>query len=214
MKPVTVEQLYDAISSNLSRRKKDITAFGFLLERGRTHEKPLLRRLGLVLLCAHLEGFLKEASKTYLSHVAVQNCPKMNLNPGLLAAATKSQLIKFRDVSRPTLLADITSAFLQELDSDSVFSWSGELDTHSNPNMDTILDVLGLLGIDATGYVTKKHILNETLIPTRGKVAHRGMVEVDAGTYEQCKTVVLTLLESLATDITNHAAARKYIRGN
>lgn len=71
MKIKTLEDLEDSLNTHLAWRKKEMMTLKLLIESG-DEARITLIRAGIALLCAHFEGFIKDASNDYLSFVSNQ----------------------------------------------------------------------------------------------------------------------------------------------
>ena len=76
MKIVDLDALIDKIDSELSWRKKELSALKFNVEESRNFieaEQSRFIRMGLAMLYAHWEGAIKSLAEYYLNYVANQH---------------------------------------------------------------------------------------------------------------------------------------------
>lgn len=72
MKVKTLENLDDALDKHLAWRKKEMLSLKVLIDKENENSETLIRA-GLALLCAHFEGFIKDASNDYLEYISSQD---------------------------------------------------------------------------------------------------------------------------------------------
>ena len=70
MKIKTVEKLQDRLNEDFAWRKKELIDFQMMIH---STKNRTICRMGLALLCAHFEGFLKRAANYYIVFVSSQN---------------------------------------------------------------------------------------------------------------------------------------------
>ncbi|MCX6566901.1 MAG: MAE_28990/MAE_18760 family HEPN-like nuclease [Candidatus Aminicenantes bacterium] len=156
---------------------------------GSRHEINALCRGSLVLLCAHLEAFVKELGEVVLEGLHSKLIPRTNLSPRIYYYISKDILDELRDTNDPDKIASKIFGFLQ---SDKLY-WSrnGPFPQpitaerfnkgFSNPAYRKICSYFGRFGYaqyrhDLGRYLGAKYMpiitMVDHLVDTRNKISH------------------------------------------
>ena len=87
-------------------------------------------------------------------------------------------------------------------------SWDKVVQTHDNLNLDTLKEILEIVGCDISFYETKKGIINEQLVHYRNSIAHTGFSEFNSDDYDQLHKDVLEIIEQFRDDLENSVSSR------
>ncbi|WP_437976293.1 MAE_28990/MAE_18760 family HEPN-like nuclease [Sorangium sp. So ce295] len=219
MKVRSEEELAELLQGNLQKRKRELTAMKFLVDKSRAHEQQMLFRVGVALLYAHWEGFVKLAANAYITYVDHQGFAYRDLIPSLGGLALRGMMI---DASQSTnkhagrtkiveILLD-GSAGIARLPIGDFVDAAGDPVKSANLNATVLDDILGLLGLDRVPYEAKRNLIDEKLLKRRNDVAHGELVSVDEATFRELYDEILQLLEQFSTDIMNAAALKRYLQ--
>lgn len=91
MKINTLIELQDAIDSEMSWRKKELSALRANINSSRSFAKETALRSGIALLYAHWEGAIKNIAYFYLVYVSSQKIKYDNLKPNFFCFILKKR---------------------------------------------------------------------------------------------------------------------------
>src|ERR1035438_9312893 len=144
----TVEQLVDAVSTEISWRRKELTDLQIMLESAgdsRTRQAAL-SRAALALLYAHWEGFVKAVAEFYLEFVCMQRLRNHELSDSLLAVTLRSALQAAEASHRIGAHTDVVRFFRTQMDTRSRLPYKNVIRTESNLSSTVLLEILRTLG--------------------------------------------------------------------
>ena len=204
------DQLVQYVDDDLAWRKRELTSLKFMLGRSRPHERVLLLRAAVCLLYAHWEGFIRVAATSYISFVATRGLRYRDLTPNFVALGLRSQIHQAGRSDSPTLHTELTTKLISGLSDRADIDWRRSVNTRSNLNLESLREILCLLGLDGRGYLLKKPLLDERLLGNRNLVAHGEHVEIEADSYDSLHTEVIQLVDRFRDDVQNAAVTESF----
>ena len=205
----SLEDLNKLLDDELAWRKKELTTLNFMVGRSRPPEEGILLRSAICLLYAHWEGFVKNAATGYLCFVVSKHLKLNELAPNFLALGLLSNIQRdqysVRTVRRE-LIAGLTSRMSDRFD----INCERVISDESNLNMRVLNRILSLVGLDDSGYIEKKPILDHRLLGNRNSVAHGEQLEIDSSDYTSVHHDIVQLLDRFRTDVENAAILGRY----
>lgn len=222
MKARSDTELADRLDANLQRRKHELSSLKLLVERerGRAYGS-VVARAALPLLYAHLEGFVKFAANAYIEYVNRQGPKYADLIPSLVGLAmrgkiTEAQQSEYSHAGRTKLIEFVFGNFTDkaELPLGRLMGNADDKDAVSTSNLSwkVLADILGLLGLKADAYETKKVLLEERLLAKRNGIAHGDLMAISADDYVDLHEAVIEILVAFHNDVLNAAAMQGYLR--
>jgi hypothetical protein len=214
MKIRTVENLSQKLSDDLIWRKKEISDLKGLIEmRNYSNSKhQTLLRSGVTILYAHWEGYIKNASETYLEFVAMQKLTYDDLAINFVALAMKTQLNQANETNKATIFTEVASFMLNKMSERSSIPYKDEIDTGSNLKSSILREIVCKLGLDYSFYESKEVIIDEQLLKRRNAIAHGEYLSLDRDEYQQLHDEILAMMENFRTQVENHAIQKLYLR--
>jgi hypothetical protein len=224
------DKLIQKIEADLGWRKKEVSNL-LLLE---TQQNSLLIiKSTLLLLYSHWEGYVKNASKTYLEYVSDKKL-NINLLTDNFKAITLKGLIKEVEKSSATLTMSNELNFINNYNGiqNKIFSVKKGLssqekdksiiNTNDNLSLKVFISILRIVGIDYEDSVdTKSIFIDEKLLESRNKVAHGNRIKrLDAefnltiDDLKEVKEVVFFLMDSFHDDLIYFAENKLYLSDN
>ena len=110
MKIKSVEKLQDLLDEDFIWRKKEIIDCQMLVH---STSNKMLCRMGIALLCAHFEGFIKQAANYYVVHVASQNLKMSELKTNFIAIHSANIIKLCNDTEKVSVYERSLSTILQ-----------------------------------------------------------------------------------------------------
>lgn len=207
-------QLSDALEEDLAWRKRELTTIYSTVNNARQHQRGPFLRAAVCLLYAHWEGFVKTAARGYVSYVAHQGLRYRQLTPNFVALGMRQEIRKAGQSNQPSIHTKLVEMLMSDLSENSNLDWQNSINTGSNLNTDRLTEILTLLGLDSTNYLSKGQLLDQKLLANRNSVAHGERVEIDADDYDLLHSEIIRLADQFNTDVQNAAATRKYRRAS
>lgn len=210
MKIRTAEELQEVLDEDFAWRRKELT----ILNGNVKSAKPLLMnsnlRVGVVILYAHWEGFIKSAAEAYLIYVSSKKLLYSQLNDSFIALSLKYKLKEFSETNKSTLHTQLVSFLLGDLNKRAQIPTENVVKTQSNLNSNILKEILSTIGIDYSVYELKEKYIDSQLLNIRNTVAHGQDIEIDAVEYEHLYNEITALMTTFKTDILNSASLHKY----
>ena len=184
-----------------------------------TSEKNFLYRGGLVLLCAHWEGFLRNSVRLYFKHVFAQELRLKELAPNFVAAAFFADVQRAGKAEYPGSV-DTHGKLAQRIISgaDEVCrnsTW--EVRTEGKPGTEVLARLLssaGLnprLGLDAANWSTMSVFIDEQVVRDRHLVAHGEGFQISRIEFLERADRMLGLLDRVSSELIGAAERRIYL---
>ncbi|WP_143684719.1 MAE_28990/MAE_18760 family HEPN-like nuclease [Variovorax sp. KK3] len=212
----SLEGFQAKLTRDLSWRKKEISDFRVAVS-GVT-DSIYLCRAGLVLICAHWEGFLRRSVELYIEHVFAKKLKIKELNPAFVALAYFSDVKKASESNYPgsadthVRLAERIRRGNEEIC--DIPGWTAR--TEGNPGSDVVERLLSSVGVDikiglddATWGATRVFI-NEQIVADRNRVAHGEGTPVSKEQFLERSQRLLDLLDALNNVLFDAAENERY----
>jgi hypothetical protein len=207
----TAAQLHDALSEDVSWRKKELINLKLMHEAARNHQAEMLRRAGIALLYAHWEGYVKRAGTAYVEFVAHQNLTYGELTANFVALGMKAHLRHAEESSKGEVLIRIVRFFTAEVGQRARLNWDRSIQTKANLSAELLRDIVLSLGLDYRPFQVREKSVVELLRERRNGIAHGRYLPVDADEYVRLHNEIVGhnefsgLLEEFRTQIDNAA---------
>ena len=208
----TPSQFVDILDRALVWRKKELTTLKFTVSRARRHQQGTLLRAAVCLLYAHWEGFFKDAATKYVRYVASQDLYLEDVAIHFLALALRSKIRLAGQSSQATLHTSLVNEILCSQNQIFKPNWREAVVTGSNLDSKHLIDILCLVGVDYTEYLSKAPLLDKRLVDNRNAVAHGEGLPIGADDYIELHEVVVALLDQFRNDLEDAVISSKYKR--
>lgn len=210
----TVEQLVDALSTEISWRRKELTDLRYLIESvsGNRTREAVLTRAGLALLYAHWEGYVKAVSELYLEFVCMQRCSNRDLSDNFLAVTLRAALQSAENSKKVKPHLDVVRFFRTQMDARSRLPYKNVIRTESNLSSTVLREILSTLGFSVAECESKSHLLDHQLLAKRNHIAHGSDLIVDKAEYLGLHEEILALMNLFRNHVENAAVTQTYLR--
>lgn len=210
--------LQDAIQRELAWRKREL--YGLKVSARRTAEgKGFVFRGGLVLLCAHWEGFLKKTIDSYVKHVFSQDVILKDLKPCFLGIAYYLDIAKAAESYYPGSKdhhEKLASKIKETIDSPPTKAqWKA--DTEGNPSSEVLKRLMRSVGLNERLYMDEvtwsatRVFIDEHIIRDRNHIAHGEGIPVEKSELISRLDRMVDLFDLIFLLIMNAAADRCYL---
>lgn len=208
----TPNQLVGALERALAWRKKELTDLKFTVGVARAQRQEMLLRAAVCLLYAHWEGFIKDAATEYVRFVASQGLGLQDVATHFVALALRSDIMGAGNSRRPSLHTELIDKVINGQDQPFNPRLDDAVDTGANLNSRYLADILCLVGIDPTDYLSKGPLLDERLLRNRNAIAHGRGMRIEANDYNELHDVVVMLMDQFRDDLEQAAILSSYRR--
>lgn len=169
-------------------------------------------RAGIALIYAHWEGFVKEATTMYLKYVARRRSRYVELKPCFVALAVEAEVKRLNNLSVTQKRNRIADRYCSFKEDERATIPAREIDTHSNLNSQVLIDILEMIGLEASVFSTKFHLIDHSLLKMRNEIAHGRWIPISPERYEELHFEVLSLIQTAHRIIVSAAENRQYLR--
>lgn len=213
----TVEELQSRMARELAWRKQEISGLRLTARRADA-ERGYLFRAGLVLLCAHWEGFLRNAVELYFKHVFSQGLRIRELAPNFVAAAFFTDVLKAGKADFPGCTethGKLAQRFLRGIDEVCTHS-TWEVKTEGSPGTKVLARLLSSagicpeLGFDNATWSAMKIFIDEQVVRDRHRIAHGDGYRLSRHEFLERSGRMLELLDRLSSELLSAAEHRIY----
>jgi hypothetical protein len=206
----TLDELEDDLSAEIAWRRTELHSLLAHVRSARGPSLSSLCRAGVALLYAHWEGYTKHALSQYLKYVARRRLTLGELQNCFVALALNAKLAKAQGLSQAQHSIELVSTIRDATHERLHIPSKDGVDTQSNLNSDLCLELFSSLGLDATPFMTKKGLIDYTLLAARNKIAHGEYVDIDRKGYEELHHEVLEMLGTVKRLVIDAAENKRY----
>jgi hypothetical protein len=212
-----MESLEAALAKDLAWRKKEIVGLRNSARQS-DDQRTYLFRAGLVLLCAHWEGFLKKAIDSYIDHVFAQSLRVKDLIPNFVA-------ISFYGDARAASVAAYPGSELSHLRLAQRIALGSEVScvertwqasTEGNPGSEVLGRLLRSAGLDLqlamddATWSTMKVFIDEQIVRDRHLIAHGEGLPLNKTDFLARAQRTVRILDILSDLVIQSAQAEAY----
>ena len=207
----TLNQLQDALDAELSWRVKEVGVFRIASKRSSSERKYFIRA-GVALVYAHWEGFIKVASEQYLNFIHFRGHTYRELKSCFAVLGLKSKLHVLSTSRKSIPNIEAFNFILSEMEQPARMRMSSAINTESNLTSTVFANIATSLDISVDNYLTKFHLIDESLVKRRNKVAHGEYLDLGGKEFDDLADEVLKLMRAYKTDLQNAASMESYKR--
>jgi hypothetical protein len=208
----SISELVDYLDKELKWRKRELTTMRFLILRSRAHEREAMLRVGICMLYAHWEGFVKSAGTGYVNYVALRGLKYCDLSPSMVALGLRGRLRAAEATNRVTVHTEVTGFLMSDMRENADLPYEDAINARDNLNSEVLREILHLLSLDYRPYETKKALLDERLLANRNAISHGQRLPIDLTDYDDLHHEVLGLLNVFRNDVENAALLKRFRR--
>jgi hypothetical protein len=210
MKIRSAEQLQAVLDSDFAWRRKELTMIMTSVKSSRPNLLNTNIRIGVVILYAHWEGFIKNAAENYLIYVAGKKLQYDELENNFIALSLKTKLIEFESTNKNTVHTQLIDFLFGNLKIKANLPTENIIKTQSNLNSNILKEILSILGIDYKQYELKEKYIDSQLLKIRNSVAHGQNPDITEIDFYELYTEITVMMTSIKTEISNNASLAKY----
>jgi len=214
MKIRTAEELQTRLDEDFAWRRKELTAIFTNVKSSKPLQLNTNIRIGVVMLYAHWEGFIKNAAEYYLIFVASKRLTLKQLSNSMIAVSLKSKLKEFEETNKNTIHTQLINFLLGDLNIRAQIPTENIIKTQSNLNSGILREILSIIDVDYSFYELKEKYIDSQLLRIRNSVAHGQDPEINEDEFYELYTEITTLMTAIKGEITNNAVLSNYQKKN
>ncbi|AWI26806.1 MAE_28990/MAE_18760 family HEPN-like nuclease [Flavobacterium pallidum] len=214
MKIRTVEELQNRLDDDFAWRRKELTNIYTNVSSSKPKQMNTNIRIGVVMLYAHWEGFIKNAAETYLIFVSSKKLTYNQLSNNFIALSLKAKLSVFQETNKNTLHTQLVDFLLGNLDIRAQVPTENVIKTQSNLNSNILKEILSIIGVSYDQFELKEKFIDTQLLNIRNSVAHGQNPDMDEIEFSELYTEITSLMNSIKTEIANNATLLNYKKVN
>lgn len=207
-KIVTIEDLQDKLDYESSWRKKELDT---IHKRVVIAEKIQIKtelRIGIVMLYAHWEGFVKSSIQYYFSFVFMKDIKFKDLEKNFKTM----QLEKMLNDNGSTIQKCNKIVHFFENETNTIAHISKKVDAKSNLNFKRFSEVLDRAGLNFSKHDLKEKLIDEKLLKNRNSIAHGSYSEINKEEFIIIFDTIFEIITELKEDIIHSASKRKFLK--
>ena len=210
MKIRSAEQLQTVLDDDFAWRRKELTMIMTTIKSSRPNLLNANIRIGVVILYAHWEGFIKNAAENYLIYVAGKKLQYDELENNFIALSLKTKLKEFESTNKNTVHTQLIDFLLGNLKIKANLPTENIIKTQSNLNSNILKEILSILGIDYRQCELKDKYIDSQLLKIRNSVAHGQNPDITEIDFYELYSEITIMMTTIKTEISNNASLAKY----
>ncbi len=201
------DNITDKLDKDLAWRKKEIYAYTKLLTYASEAEVPHLLRGGILLLYAHWEGYVREASNNYIDFINKIKMLTSEISFNFLA------LYVWKNTKDNHSISSMIEC-VENIYSENIFSINSKniISTESDLKFSVLKKILQTLGLSSATFATKEKKLDSSLVERRHAIAHGRFLPIDAEQYLELANFTVGIMEEFRNLILDAIARSTYRR--
>jgi hypothetical protein len=208
----SVNQLQTILDKEFSWRLKEIANLRGAVRQQRSLSEKTLVRAGVTLLYAHWEGFVRAAAQAYLDFVNTQGHRYEELTNCFVALGVKKRLGELVETKKSAMHIAAIDFIRAAMGARAELSSKSAIDTRSNLNSAVFENIATTIGLDTAAYKSRFHLINESLLARRNRIAHGEYLDLDVEGWRTLADEVIFLMRQLKDDIENSASLSRFLR--
>lgn len=213
MKIRSIEKLQDLIDEDYIWRKKELIDLKLLIH---STNNPMLRRLGIALLCAHFEGFIKQSANYYIVYVSSLNINLSELTSGFPAIHSSKLLKQCAETDKLSVYQRFLDDFLLNYNSKKFqvryVPDDPIIKTGGNPSSSVIKEIVTSIGLDFAPYEIKRNYIDSDLLRNRHSVVHGEKIQIPLEEFDETYKNIFDIMIMFKTQIVDAAIHKIYLK--
>lgn len=212
MKIRSIDDLSDALSDQLSWRKKELSQIKYLVDTASipTKKKNVILRSGITMIYAHWEGFIKISGRYYLEYIASKRLKNSDLPKSLLTISLCSNKNIFEGTSKYSHYSSIVDFFSDSMESRAKIPYKQVINTESNLSSNVLREIIWCLDLSYDEFETKEKLIDHKLVAKRNHIAHGEYLDIDEEDLINIRDSILGLMNEFKNQIENSAITKPY----
>ena len=212
MKIKTIEKLLDQLDNDLAKRKKELISIKLL---ARQTQDSTYCRIGLVMLSAHFEGFIRTVANYYVVFVSDQQLPLKEINTNFSAIFFKQLIEKDKESTKISSHIKKLEKIIKDYSEAKFFVKysinSPIIKTESNPSSKVFKEILTSIGLSYSIYETKNNYIDTDLLSNRHAIVHGEFTQISWDDFNVTFDVIFEIMENFKNQVIEAAIKKSYV---
>lgn len=212
MKIKTIEKLLDQLDNDLAKRKKELISIKLL---ARQTQDSTYRRIGLVMLSAHFEGFIRTVANYYVVFVSDQQLLLREINTNFSAIFFKQLIEKDKESTKISSHIKKLEKIVKDYSEAKFFVKysinSPIIKTESNPSSKVFKEILTSIGLSYGIYETKNNYIDTDLLSNRHAIVHGEFTQISWDDFNVTFDVIFEIMENFKNQVIEAAIKKSYV---
>ena len=214
MKIRTVEELQDLLDKDLSWRRKELIEIKFLIDNSIGSTLQLNLKLGIVLLYAHWEGYIKNSANYYLIYLSRFSFKYNELTDNFVTLSLKGSFKKCAETDKLSIHYSIIDTLHNRSHLEIKIPTAEVIPKIGILNYELLYEILFTLGLEISPFTLKQHLINRDLVKNRNDIAHGEGVSIAKGDFYQLYDEMLPMMEQFRDEIYIAVKKRSYLKAS
>lgn len=213
MKIRKIEKLQDLLDGDFAWRKKELIDVQLMIH---SSQNRTVCRMGLALLCAHFEGFVKLAANYYIIFISSQNLKMSELQMNFVAMYFQEKLSLCSGTNKISVYCNLLQEFLDKYSNLNFKMYYTQdkpiIKTGGNPSSVVFKEILDSIGLDFSVYETKQNYIDADLLSNRHGIVHGEKVFITDNEFDDTLKNILEIMETFRNQILDAAINKVYLK--
>jgi len=201
MKIRTVENLLERLDEDLIWRKKELSTMKLLIENSNGSDLELNTRVGIVLIYAHWEGYVKRSANCYLIYLSQFKFRYDEWVENFIALSLKGKFKVCAETRKVSDTCSIVDILINNLHEETKIPHQEIIPRISILNSSLFFEILFILGLEKTPFELKKQLIDRVLVQNRNEVAHGEKIPISKTDFDLLFKEVTEMLELFKKEI-------------
>lgn len=206
----TTENLIDCLDHDLAWRKKELTLIINSVQNASEIETNTQLRIGIAMLYAHWEGFIKAGGTYYLIYLSQKDLKYCDLSDNFVALALKNKFTICGQTKKTSLHTKLVSILVNNLSDCADIPHKKIIDTNSNLKWKVFKEILETLGFETGYYETKERLLDNSLVDNRNDIAHGQRVSIELSDFLDLYRDIMDMINHFKEQIIEASIGKHY----
>lgn len=207
----TVEELANYLDSDLGWRKKELTYIVNLIKYESERNVDTQLRIGIAILYAHWEGYIKNAGAFYVRYIKQLELKYEDLGENFIALALRGTFSECLKTDKTSIHTTLVNILINDLSNIADLPHHNVINTQANLKWDVFKEILDTLGLEDSFYSTKDKQINK-LVDHRNEVAHGKRFYFDEIVFFNLYKEVMKMLDFFKDQIIQSASTETFKR--
>lgn len=213
MKIKKLEKLQDLLDQDMAWRKKELIDIKLLIH---STKAPVLCRVGIALLSAHFEGFIKQAANYYVVHVSSQSIKISDLHTNFAAIHSGKLFDQCAASEKITVYQRAIEDFLENYTNQNFHvRYTREnpiIRTDGNPSSTVVRNIFDSINLDFSPYETKTNYIDADLLSNRHSIVHGERVYISIADFDSTFDTITEIMEQFSEQVMAAATNKSYMK--
>jgi hypothetical protein len=208
----TLEELLKYIDEDLFWRKRELTAIKLLIDNSPELDESLQinLRIGVVMLYAHWEGFIKNSGNYYINYLSHLPLRYDELKDSIVTLSMRGEIKNCSESNKVSIHNKIVDKLLNQLGSEAKIPFKDIVPPCDILNYSLFYEILFTLGLNKEYFELKQQLIDRELIRNRNNVAHGRQTSLKKDDFNTLYKHLIPMLEKFKNLIIDSAQNERY----